>query len=214
MSARCAFQSRAKPRLTHPWSIPYTALNSRCTQTALSTFARSEEKRKHNCALCGWVSLSLLFIFALLLGLLFPRPPSITVSNTAATATSSPDGSFVFDLSASVHADATSSYAPWAIRGLSVSLLGPGSTAAVATLSSVQTFTAAPRKASTFSVRASISSLSLQSLIPALSLLESLAAGAAPAATLEFVFTPVYLGVSLPKQHLVVSVPLSAKGLP
>lgn len=186
------------PLSLDPPPSPIGPLSSRGTHKALAAHAAAEKARRHCCVGCCGSALFLLFVAALTIGLLFPRVPSVSLSPTApsvgATVAVAADGTFTFNLRAAVVVDASSSYAPWQVKGVGITLLGTSSSSPAFSLQYKGTLTAAARARTTFTVRATMTSAGVGNLVPSLALISSVASGAPTFVTVVVAFTPVYLG--------------------
>ena len=188
---------------SHLASSPIGSLASRSTQSQLASWASSQKKRRAKFLACAAVTAAVLLALILCVALLYPRPPAVSVppASTVATATVAPDGSFKFELRSIVRIDNSASFVPWAVRGVVLTLQGAKASAPVFSLPHVgDPLLAAARAQSVFSVRASVSSAQLPTLVPALTLISTLASGQPAPVFIKVDFTPVYLGVALPQQ--------------
>ena len=182
-----------------PPPSPIGPLSSRGTHKALAAFQAADKSRRHCCFGCCGVSILLLLAVSLTLGFLYPRVPSISLSPTApnvgaTVAVNERDGSFTFTLRASVVVDASTSFAPWQVKGVGFTLMGTSSSAPAFALQYRGTLTARARARTTFSVYAVMGSAGIGNLVPSLALISAVASGTPTTVTVVVAFTPVYLG--------------------
>ena len=186
-----------------PASPGLGSLYSRQTHAALARHSSREAQRIVYAKVCLGVFGGVVLLLVLLAVFLYPRPPAFSAPQVAVVLSEPPTpSSLTALLTISVRVDNSASWVPWTLSGVSITVKNAYSNDPMMQGATSTALTAPARKILTFKLSMRVSTESNGNSIAILACAQDILSAGSCSATVAVGGTPIYLGLSLPRQTI------------